>query len=96
MKKQLRLAGGLFCKQIVFTHKLLALLLMLLVMPAQAQRVVQSINANWLFSKAEGQQFASSVAPASGWEKISLPHTWNAADVLDDEPGYYLSGRWLV
>ncbi|WP_240935537.1 glycoside hydrolase family 2 TIM barrel-domain containing protein [Hymenobacter sp. HDW8] len=95
MRKNSKSVGGLFYKQNTAAHELLlALLLTLLVMPTQAQRVVQSINANWLFSKAEGQEFASSVAPASGWEKISLPHTWNAADVLDDEPGHYRGVGW--
>lgn len=72
-----------------------ALLLgLLLAAPAQAQRVVQSINATWEFAKAEGQGAESSAAPSRGWAAVSLPHTWNAADVLDDEPGYYRGVGW--
>ncbi|WP_236668795.1 glycoside hydrolase family 2 TIM barrel-domain containing protein [Hymenobacter rubidus] len=71
----------------------LLLFLSFLARPAAAQRVVQSINANWLFRKADGTDFAKTPA-AAGWDKISLPHTWNAADVLDDEPGYYRGVGW--
>ncbi|MBF9223861.1 beta galactosidase jelly roll domain-containing protein [Hymenobacter sp. BT662] len=66
---------------------------LLLAQPAAAQRVVQSINSNWLFRKADGTDFAKTPAVA-GWEKISLPHTWNTADVMDDEPGYYRGVGW--
>ncbi|SNC77681.1 beta-galactosidase [Hymenobacter gelipurpurascens] len=72
----------------------LGLCLLLLSAPADAQRLVQSINSNWLFAKAEGQAFESAGLPSSGWQPVSLPHTWNAADVLDDEPGYYRGVGW--
>lgn len=36
------------------------------------------LNDLWTFSKDE-----------LTWEKTSLPHTWNAKDVMDDVPGYY-------
>ncbi|MDF7814784.1 glycoside hydrolase family 2 TIM barrel-domain containing protein [Hymenobacter sp. YC55] len=58
-------------------------LLLLLAVPASAQRLVQSISSDWLFRKGEA------TTSSDGWEKVSLPHTWNATDVLDDEPGYY-------
>ncbi|UOQ68557.1 hypothetical protein [Hymenobacter volaticus] len=58
-------------------------LLLLLAVPASAQRLVQSISSDWLFRKGE------LTTGSDGWEKVSLPHTWNATDVLDDEPGYY-------
>jgi beta-galactosidase len=69
--------------------------LVLLAGPAAAQRLVQSINSNWQFRKGEAAESPSQVAvSAAGWEKISLPHTWNATDVLDDEPGYYRGVGW--
>lgn len=37
-----------------------------------------SLNDGWEFQKDNGAK-----------EKVNLPHTWNAFDVLDDEPGYY-------
>jgi beta-galactosidase len=67
----------------------------LLALPATAQRLTQSINSNWLFRKDEVSLTAAQASTtAAGWEKISLPHTWNAADVLDDEPGYYRGTGW--
>jgi len=37
-----------------------------------------SLNEGWAFQKENGTK-----------EQVNLPHTWNAFDVLDDEPGYY-------
>ncbi|MCC3153226.1 glycoside hydrolase family 2 TIM barrel-domain containing protein [Hymenobacter sp. BT770] len=78
--------------------KLLLLFLALttqLALPVLAQqRVVQSINSNWQFRKADGQDYTKTPAPAAGWAKVSLPHTWNTADVLDDQPGYYRGVGW--
>jgi len=28
------------------------------------------------------------------WEKVNLPHTWNALDMLDDKEGYYRGTGW--
>ncbi len=39
-----------------------------------------SINEDWQFSKTQN---------AEKWESINLPHTWNAKDVIDEDPGYY-------
>ena len=67
---------------------------LLLAGPVAAQRLTQSISANWLFSK-DSAAFATSREPvAPHWEKVSLPHTWNATDVLDDTPGYYRGVGW--
>ncbi|MCB2410510.1 glycoside hydrolase family 2 TIM barrel-domain containing protein [Hymenobacter lucidus] len=71
------------------------LLTLLLALPAAAQqRIMQSINSNWLFRRDEPQSTVATAATATNWEKISLPHTWNAHDVLDDEPGYYRGTGW--
>lgn len=42
-------------------------------------RQLVNINQNWSFTKAADKT----------WQQVNLPHTWNAADVIDDEPGYY-------
>lgn len=46
-------------------------------------RKLISLNDQWQFSKDK-----------SAWEKVNLPHTWNAFDVMDDEPGYYRGIGW--
>ena len=42
-----------------------------------------NINKGWQFSKASGS------LSTSIWQPVNMPHTWNIADVMDDEPGYY-------
>jgi len=69
--------------------------LLLLAWPAAAQqRIKQTLNSGWLFQKDPASQFAVAALPPANWEKVSIPHTWNAADVLDDEPGYYRGVGW--
>lgn len=54
-----------------------------------AQVISQTINTNWLFFKGD-----TSAADKVRWEKISLPHSYNTHDVMDDEPGYYRGKTW--
>jgi beta-galactosidase len=76
----------------------LALLLFVSLLPlarSRAQgRVVQTLDAGWLFQKDESGSLRPAAPPAAGWSAVSLPHTWNAADVLDDEPDYYRGPGW--
>ncbi len=52
-------------------------------------RVTYTINESWEFSKE-----AVSDADNCGWSVVNLPHTWNAADAEDDEPGFYRGPAW--
>jgi beta-galactosidase len=54
------------------------------------ERIQESINSNWQFFKSE--KLADTVG--AHWENISLPHTYNIQDVIDDEPGYYRGVTW--
>lgn len=52
------------------------------------------LNDGWKFCKGD---FANASQPTfndSIWEKVTLPHTWNAADVLDDTVEYYRGSAW--
>ncbi|RAJ24661.1 glycoside hydrolase family 2 TIM barrel-domain containing protein [Pedobacter cryoconitis] len=51
-----------------------------------------SLNDQWKFSK--DQSSSQSPSPNLNWQTLSLPHTWNATDVMDDEPGYYRGTGW--
>ncbi|MFI5163095.1 MAG: glycoside hydrolase family 2 TIM barrel-domain containing protein [Sphingobacteriales bacterium] len=51
--------------------------------------IKQTINSNWEFFKGDIPNFPSQQADGIKWEQVSIPHTWNTADVTDDEPGYY-------
>lgn len=58
--------------------------------PANAQRIVLPFNNDWQFSK---DNFSFQYRNVS-WQNITLPHTWNVNDVMDDEPGYYRGPAW--
>ncbi|OKL42201.1 hypothetical protein A3841_07510 [Pontibacter flavimaris] len=63
------------------------------VLAAGNGRLKISVNEAWQFYKGEIPQFPAKVA-AVDWETVSLPHTWNAEDVMDDKPGYYRGVGW--
>lgn len=54
---------------------------------AQPTREKIKINDNWQFAKGEWSDHPQ-------WQAVHLPHTWNAEDVMDDEPGYYRGACW--
>ena len=71
--------------------KLLYFLLITLTLNSSAKaqgRISKTINSNWLFSKGDTSAFSGK------WSRVSIPHTWNAVDVMDDEPGYYRGDAW--
>ena len=43
-------------------------------------RNIINFNDNWLFNK---ENVGMPTELPTGWEKISLPHTWNAIDGQD-------------
>ena len=52
---------------------------------SSTERLVATINQSWQFSKDihnKGEKLLK-------YQMVNIPHTWNAFDVLDDEPGYY-------
>ena len=66
-------------------HIAVFLLLCLVCRPlAAAPRYERSINDGWAFRK-EGDTVVKTV---------SFPHTWNARDAVDDEPGYWRGVGW--
>ena len=62
---------------------------------AQAQRVRYTINEGWRF-RPDGVEFAEkgNVIDDAGWERVNLPHTWNAHDPFDDVPSYRRGVSW--
>lgn len=56
-------------------------------------RIVKNFNEDWCFSKVDGG------VPASfpeEWEKVQLPHTWNAVDGHDGKGEYFRGNCWYV
>jgi beta-galactosidase len=57
-------------------------------------RTAVTINEAWSFTKDVYQPGNASANPQVSWQPVHLPHTWNVADVMDDEPGYYRGPGW--
>ena len=61
---------------------------------AGAQRVQYTINSGWRYH-ADGLNLAEKPANADdSWERVSIPHTWNASDPFDDTPSYRRGIGW--
>ena len=72
------------CPQLLFSHPKKTL-------PA---RQVIPLNQSWYFSKDSSAEASLSTISGLSWSKVSLPHTWNTKDVMDDQPGYYRGVGW--
>lgn len=60
---------------------------------AQNVRHIETINDAWHFYKGKIEHPFSNYASRS-WEKVTIPHSWNTQDILDDEDGYYRGEGW--
>jgi beta-galactosidase len=61
---------------------------------AQVPRVRLSIDDGWRF-RAGGENLVwSGTVSDAAWERVSLPHTWNAEDPFDDVPSYRRGVGW--
>lgn len=56
---------------------------------AQTSRVVSSFNKDWLFKKTD-----DTTAHKKDWEKVNLPHTWNATDMQLSKNFYEGEGQY--
>lgn len=57
-------------------------------------RISYTINDNWRFSPANADGSEKRATADSSWEMVNIPHTWNAKDAFDDEPGYRRGASW--
>jgi beta-galactosidase len=83
---------------------LLPLLVSLLLVQASAQtRITDNLNDSWLFKKGKIDNGFRVDLVESGFEKVSLPHTYNVSDSFDDRIGddsldityyYYRGPAW--
>ena len=63
--------------------------------PAAAQRHVVPLDTGWSFvARDDFQPAALAGVAAHEWERVTLPHTWNALDATDMVPGYRRGGGW--
>lgn len=76
-----------------------ALLLACILAAAEQARAADArarftINDGWTFIGSDVPDGQENAFDTAGWEKVNLPHTWNIADTLDDEPGYRRGISW--
>lgn len=57
-------------------------------------RTVFSINESWQFLRDDEPGAWENNFDDSKWERVDLPHTWNAFDVMDEVPHYYRGPGW--
>ncbi len=52
-----------------------------------------SLNSGWQYTP-HGELRIDQLGQVTGWESVTLPHTWNAVDPTDAEPGYRRAASW--
>jgi beta-galactosidase len=62
---------------------------------AQQVRHIETINESWNFYKGKIDKPFSTESSLE-WEKVTIPHSWNTQDILDDEDGYYRGEAWYT
>jgi len=72
--------------------RLLCLLLFSLTSAAHASRQSTELAAGWTFKRGEVVGAAQAAFDDSGWDKVTLPHSFNAGD--GEQPGYYRGPGW--
>ncbi|MCX6142091.1 MAG: DUF4982 domain-containing protein [Ignavibacteriales bacterium] len=78
------------------TKPLWALLLLVLSIASLAAqgRIDRTINSNWRFTRENPLGAERTDYKDGYWEKVSLPHTWNARDGQDGGGDYYRGTGW--
>ena len=81
-------------------NRQMRLLLSLLLAPAllcaqlPAARIRFTLNADWRFLAGDVALADGASASDASWERVTLPHTWNALDPFDDTDGYRRGIGW--
>lgn len=59
-----------------------------------SSRITATINDNWRFSPDNADNSEKRGTTDEKWERVNLPHTWNAKDAFDDAPDYRRGASW--
>jgi beta-galactosidase len=70
------------------------LLFVSLTMAAAQPRVDRIINTGWVFIRGDLARAALRECSETGWENVTLPHTWNRLDGQDGGNNYYRGAAW--
>jgi len=65
-----------------------------IVIEHSAARQVISLNSGWEYLEQALPSVKALDDPALPWEKVDLPHSWNAFDAVDQIPGYRRDAGW--
>ncbi|HTR80995.1 MAG TPA: glycoside hydrolase family 2 TIM barrel-domain containing protein [Bacteroidota bacterium] len=57
-------------------------------------RQVYSLDKNWKYLQDDVQSVTELSTSKAPWVDVTLPHTWNATDAVDQVPGYRRSAGW--
>ncbi len=57
-------------------------------------RVRYSIDAGWRYHEGDLPGAEALATADSAWQRVNLPHTWNASDPFDDVEGYRRGVSW--
>lgn len=76
-----------------FTKIFYVFIFLLTTNAAFAQRIKQTINDGWSFALYDGDASAKEFN-SSDWQRVSIPHTWNAQDSDDEVKGFYRGNGW--
>jgi len=60
----------------------------------EAVRQLINLNENWYYLEEAIQGVDYLHLTTKTWQKINLPHTWNAFDATDNVPGYRRDASW--
>lgn len=52
------------------------------------------LNEGWSYLEKAAEYEGLSSIPSGEWQPINLPHTWNALDATDNNPGYRRDASW--
>ena len=52
----------------------------------------QPLNDGWQFIQHAAE--LPGQLPGDGWSQVQIPHTWNATDPVDAQPGYFRGAGW--
>lgn len=60
----------------------------------QLHSVNYSINEAWKFSKEDKAESEKVNFYDKNWDVVSIPHTWNNQDAVDETPGFFRGACW--
>ncbi len=75
-------------------RRLVLLAAALLAFGTAGARVKYTINDGWRFMKGAPAEVALPQTDDAAWERVDIPHTWNARDADDEVPGFYRGPAW--